>query len=126
MARSVTIPSAQYQGGGPPIIINLDDFPGNYNELKVTVTREPAGVWPGTNADEVMSISMKWNDGSGQDVGLPGGTLLDRFTSAVVLQHTPTVQVPRVGQGKKNLVGGTVTITVHQTLTTTISAEVRV
>ena len=120
MARSISIPSTLYQAD-TVWQFQVDNFPGNVNELRGTISRES---WPGTNEDIVLSLSLKWNDGSGLGTGFSGGVLIGR-DGQVVTEHRFNVQVPRIGQGKKNVVGGTLTLTFHQALTTAIVLEAR-
>ena len=120
MGRRVVLASQIYEAGTTKEIF-LDDFPGNFNVFIVTLTREN---WPGQPSDDVITLTMKWNDGTGKIVTLPGGTVLGRDGQPVLLQ-THRSSVPRVGPGLVNVVGGSVRVEFHATLSTAITAEVK-
>ena len=121
MAKTISVPSNVYPVG--TYQSSVDSFPIGVTQLRVSLTRES---WPGVNSDDVMNISVKWNDGSGMEAALPGGIVLNRDGSEMLVQ-TMYIGVPQISIGgvkqNKNVVGGEFIMTINQQLRTAITVE---
>jgi hypothetical protein len=119
MARTINIPSAVYPVG--TISRSVDSFPSDVRRLRVAFTRES---WPGVPSDDVAIVTALWGDGSGGRATLPGGVILDK-SGQPLAQSVIEIDVPiDADVGKRNVVDGTVTFDVIQSLRTAITIDV--
>jgi hypothetical protein len=130
VARIVSLKSRTY-AVGEVITQRLDSFPPFVQGIRVMVTREPDGTWPGTVEEIVATVTAQWNDGSGITWSLPGGVVPGHF-DPLLLAHELIVYVPKEanpeignkGQARrKAVVGAIVRIAFHRELQTAITME---
>ena len=87
--------------------------------------------WPGTPEDDVVQVTILWNDGSGARYRLPGGVVNGKDKQPL-LHSTMEIDVPQVrdtssesplASKKVPVVGGTITVEFRQAVRTAITIE---
>lgn len=118
MARSYSIPAQEYTVPRPPLVFELDNFPGNFDVMELVMTREN---WP---AGSVAIVTSVWGNGDFNRAKISGAGALDKQGNPAT-EFRRLFDVPRTQLGAVGVTSGFIIIEFLQSILTKIDVSVR-